>query len=142
MFRLVALLCCACLLGADTPKGTLVIVGGGGMPQPILDAFLQASGGKGGTVGIIPTSRKANPHKPPNDFNPAVRRWSSQAMAGRRGRPCASTLISVERWVVSATPAIAALETPGICQSCWQAPATDCQKTSGSSSAQPGCSAR
>ncbi|MFZ1377632.1 MAG: cyanophycinase [Geothrix sp.] len=38
------------------PKGTLVIVGGGGMPQPILDAFLSASGGKGGVVGIIPTS--------------------------------------------------------------------------------------
>jgi len=26
------------------------------MPQPILDAFLQAAGGKGGVVGIIPTS--------------------------------------------------------------------------------------
>ncbi|HJV47997.1 MAG TPA: cyanophycinase [Geothrix sp.] len=38
------------------PKGTLVIVGGGGMPQEILDAFLQASGGRGGVVGIIPTS--------------------------------------------------------------------------------------
>lgn len=39
-----------------SPKGTLVIVGGGGMPQVIMDAFLQASGGKGGVVGIIPTS--------------------------------------------------------------------------------------
>ena len=56
MFRLVALLCCACLLRATTPKGTLVIVGGGGMPQEIMDAFLSASGGKGGAVGIIPTS--------------------------------------------------------------------------------------
>ncbi|MBK7294501.1 MAG: hypothetical protein IPI84_12170 [Holophagaceae bacterium] len=26
------------------------------MPQPILDAFLSASGGRGGVVGIIPTS--------------------------------------------------------------------------------------
>jgi len=40
----------------STPKGTLVIVGGGGMPQEILDAFLAASGGKGGRVGIVPTS--------------------------------------------------------------------------------------
>jgi cyanophycinase len=38
------------------PKGTLVIVGGGEMPQDILDTFLRASGGRGGVVGIIPTS--------------------------------------------------------------------------------------
>ena len=56
MFRLIALFCCACLLGATPPKGTLVIMGGGGMPQEIMDAFLLASGGKGGAVGIIPTS--------------------------------------------------------------------------------------
>ena len=41
---------------APAPKGTLVIVGGGGMPQEIMDAFLKASGGKGGVVGIVPTS--------------------------------------------------------------------------------------
>lgn len=41
---------------ASPPKGTLVIVGGGGMPQAIMDAFLSASGGQGGVVGIIPTS--------------------------------------------------------------------------------------
>lgn len=48
----------ASLWGATppTPKGTLVIVGGGGMPQEILEAFLAASGGKGGRVGIVPTS--------------------------------------------------------------------------------------
>jgi len=40
----------------SAPKGTLVIVGGGGMPQEILDAFLAACGGKGGRVGIVPTS--------------------------------------------------------------------------------------
>ncbi len=45
-----------CLAFAAPPKGTLVIVGGGGMPQEIMDAFLLASGGKGGRVGIIPTS--------------------------------------------------------------------------------------
>ncbi len=38
------------------PKGTLVIVGGGGRPQAILDAFLTAAGGKGGVVGVVPTS--------------------------------------------------------------------------------------
>jgi cyanophycinase len=41
---------------ATAPKGTLVIVGGGGMPQAIREAFLSGSGGKGGVVGIIPTS--------------------------------------------------------------------------------------
>jgi cyanophycinase len=46
----------ASVLAFAAPKGTLVIVGGGGMPQPILDAFLSASGGRGGVVGIIPTS--------------------------------------------------------------------------------------
>ncbi len=56
MLRLYALLLCTCLLTGAAPKGTLVIVGGGGMPQEILDAFLSASGGKGGVVGIIPTS--------------------------------------------------------------------------------------
>ena len=56
MLRLFVLLLCTCLLGAAPPKGTLVIVGGGGMPQEIMDAFLSASGGKGGVVGIIPTS--------------------------------------------------------------------------------------
>ena len=55
--RLALALCSAALLtAAPAPKGTLVIVGGGGMPQEILDAFLKASGGKGGRVGIVPTS--------------------------------------------------------------------------------------
>jgi len=56
MLRLLTILLCTCLLAAAPPKGTLVIVGGGGMPQEIMDAFLAASGGKGGAVGIIPTS--------------------------------------------------------------------------------------
>jgi len=43
-------------IAENPPKGTLVIVGGGGMPQEIMDAFLKASGGKGGVVGIVPTS--------------------------------------------------------------------------------------
>jgi cyanophycinase len=57
MFRRSLLLLVSCLvLSAAPPKGTLVIVGGGDMPQEIMDAFLAASGGKGGKVGIIPTS--------------------------------------------------------------------------------------
>lgn len=62
MKRFLLALAATCLgLSAATPpsappKGTLVIVGGGGMPQAILDAFLSASGGKGGVVGIVPTS--------------------------------------------------------------------------------------
>jgi cyanophycinase len=56
MLRRLALLFLTCFALSAAPKGTLVIVGGGGMPQEILDAFLSASGGKGGVVGIIPTS--------------------------------------------------------------------------------------
>ena len=57
MKLLLHLLACTTLsLAASSPKGTLVIVGGGGMPPAILEAFLGASGGKGGVVGIIPTS--------------------------------------------------------------------------------------
>ena len=57
MKQALLVLALACLsLAAAPPKGTLVIVGGGGMPQEIMDAFLSASGGKGGVVGIIPTS--------------------------------------------------------------------------------------
>lgn len=38
------------------PKGTLVMVGGGGTTPEITEAFLKGAGGKGGVVGIIPTS--------------------------------------------------------------------------------------
>lgn len=38
------------------PKGTLVIVGGGGTTPEIQRAFLDGAGGRGGVVGIIPTS--------------------------------------------------------------------------------------
>lgn len=58
-FLALALACATLTAGgpaSSSPRGTLVIVGGGGMPQPILDAFLSASGGRGGVVGIIPTS--------------------------------------------------------------------------------------
>ena len=57
MKQALLVLALACLsLAAVPPKGTLVIVGGGGLPDEIMAAFLSASGGKGGVVGIIPTS--------------------------------------------------------------------------------------
>lgn len=37
------------------PHGTLVIVGGGGMPKPILDRFLEAAGGKEAKIVVVPT---------------------------------------------------------------------------------------
>jgi cyanophycinase len=69
MFRrlLLPLLATLALAAAPPPKGTLVIVGGGGLPREILDAFLQAAGGKGGTVGIVPTST--------SDPDGALRDW-------------------------------------------------------------------
>jgi cyanophycinase len=51
------------------PKGTLVIVGGGGMPAPIEAAFLKAAGGPGGIVGIVPTST--------SDPDGALRDWKA-----------------------------------------------------------------
>ncbi len=38
------------------PKGTLVIVGGGGTTPDIERAFLDAAGGRGGVVDLDPTS--------------------------------------------------------------------------------------
>jgi cyanophycinase len=62
-----ALSLAAVLALAAPPRGTLVIVGGGGMPQAVLAEFLSASGGKGGVVGIIPTST--------SDPDGALREW-------------------------------------------------------------------
>jgi cyanophycinase len=56
MLRLLAILLCACLLGAAGPKGTLVIVGGGEEPPAVLRAFIEASGGRGGIVGVVTTA--------------------------------------------------------------------------------------
>jgi len=51
---------CALLLAAPpTPKGTLVIVGGGGMPDEVFAAFVQASGGKGARIGVVPTASES-----------------------------------------------------------------------------------
>jgi cyanophycinase len=52
------MLCLSTILfaGRPSPKGTLVIVGGGGEPQAILDAFYKASGGPGGVVGVVTTA--------------------------------------------------------------------------------------
>lgn len=56
MKRLLLPLLASLSLLAQSPKGTLVIVGGGAMPPRVLQAFLKASGGPGGVVGVIPTS--------------------------------------------------------------------------------------
>jgi cyanophycinase len=56
MLRRIAFVLFSCFLAGAPPKGTLVIVGGGGTTPEISEAFLQGAGGKGGVVGIIPTS--------------------------------------------------------------------------------------
>jgi len=57
MKRLLSLLFSAALFAASpSPKGTLVIVGGGGMPDAIFQAFVQGAGGKGARIGVIPTA--------------------------------------------------------------------------------------
>lgn len=70
MLRRLAFLLLSCCVLSAAPKGTLVIVGGGDMPQAILDAFLQASGGRGGVVGIIPTST--------SDPDGALKEWKEE----------------------------------------------------------------
>jgi cyanophycinase len=49
-------LCIALCLGASSPSGTLVIAGGGRLPPAIHQAFLEAAGGKGARVAVIPTA--------------------------------------------------------------------------------------
>lgn len=40
----------------NAPHGTLVIVGGGGMPREILDRFIEAAGGKDAPIVVVPTA--------------------------------------------------------------------------------------
>jgi cyanophycinase len=61
------------LSAASGPKGTLVIVGGGGMPRAVQEAFFMASGGKGGVVGVIPTST--------SDPEGALKEWKADLEA-------------------------------------------------------------
>ena len=73
-FLAALLLVCAAFAGAPSaPKGTLVIVGGGGMPKEIQEAFFKASGGRGGVVGVIPTST--------SDPEGALREWKADLEA-------------------------------------------------------------
>ena len=68
------LLACAAFAGAPSaPKGTLVIVGGGGMPKEVQEAFFRAAGGRGGVVGVIPTST--------SDPEGALREWKADLEA-------------------------------------------------------------
>ncbi len=43
-------------LAGPTPKGTLVIAGGGKLPISIEKAFVEAAGGKGARIAILPTA--------------------------------------------------------------------------------------
>lgn len=73
-FLLALLLACAAFAGAPSaPKGTLVIVGGGGMPKEVQEAFFRAAGGRGGVVGVIPTST--------SDPEGALREWKADLEA-------------------------------------------------------------
>lgn len=78
MLRKFAFFLLSSLLFSASPKGTLVIVGGGGMPQKIMDTFLLASGGKGAKVGIIPTCS--------SDPDGALKEW--QEILDKAGLVC------------------------------------------------------
>jgi cyanophycinase len=89
----------------EAPKGTLVIVGGGGMPQAILDAFLRAAGGPGGVVGIVPTST--------SDPEGALREWKADLeQAGLAFVP-----LDIRRREDAADPAL--LDRAGRCTGFW-----------------------
>jgi cyanophycinase len=105
MLRRIALLFLACFTLAATPKGTLVIVGGGGMPQAILDAFLNASGGRGGVVGIIPTST--------SDPEGALKEWREDLE--KAGLVCVP--LDVRQRADASDPAM--LERAGRCTGFW-----------------------
>lgn len=104
--RLALALCSSLLLLAAPPaKGTLVIVGGGGMPQDIMDAFLAASGGKGGKVGIVPTSTE--------DPDGALKEWKEDLdKAGL-------TMVPLDVRQREAASAPAMLEAAGQCTGFW-----------------------
>jgi cyanophycinase len=57
MFRAFGIFLFSVVLTAAAPRGTLVIVGGGDMPQEVTDTFLRAAGGsEGAVIGVIPTA--------------------------------------------------------------------------------------
>ena len=108
--------------------------------QPASQADAKAS-----IVSRTPRTRNPSavtPPTPPNGGSPVVRRSSSQLIAGRSGRPASSVTTTVPRWVVSVTPARAAVRTAGSASTRRQASPTAVQKISGSCSAQPGCGTR
>jgi cyanophycinase len=67
MLRQIALLLFSGFLLSAGPKGTLIIVGGGEEPPSVIRAFLEASGGRGGTVGVVTTATE--------DPQGALREW-------------------------------------------------------------------
>lgn len=56
------------------PKGSLVIVGGGGTTQEIMDAFFERAGGKDSLVVVIPTANEGNIPADPGDAK-YIRKW-------------------------------------------------------------------
>ena len=57
--------------------------------------FASQSAMKPPTVSRRPRARKARPVAPPTNGRPSVRRWSSQTIAGRSGRPVSSVTTTV-----------------------------------------------
>jgi cyanophycinase len=47
----------------EVPKGALVIIGGGGLPKPIIDKFFDLAGGKDASIVFIPTASEFEPNK-------------------------------------------------------------------------------
>lgn len=54
-------------------KGSLVIVGGGGMWDDIRDRFIQLAGGKEARLAIVPTASSSN-----DDFEGSLREWKAR----------------------------------------------------------------
>src|SRR5262249_59125511 len=51
---------------ADVPRGALVIVGGGGMPDRVIEKFIQLAGGPHAPIVVVPTRKPApRPRRPP-----------------------------------------------------------------------------
>jgi cyanophycinase len=105
MIRRFAILLCASFLGAAVPGGTLVIVGGGEEPPSVVHAFLEASGGRGGTVGVVTTATE--------DPQGALKEWKEVL----EGAGLSLVPLNVRRREDSSTPAT--LEAAKRCTGFW-----------------------
>lgn len=105
MLRALVLFCCTCLLAAGPPKGTLVIVGGHGTTPEIMDAFLKGAGGRGGSIGIVPTAT--------SDPEGELKDWK-EILA-----PAGIALVPLDVRTREAASAPALLEAAGRCTGFW-----------------------